>query len=55
MSHDLSRLRYIIAAIPDVPCTFDDMRLSAVGQRLRPLVKYLSDTVHNKNLIRALM
>ncbi|QKX53072.1 uncharacterized protein TRUGW13939_00143 [Talaromyces rugulosus] len=47
--------RYIIAAIPDVPCTFDDMRSSVVGQRLRPLVKYLSETVHNQNLIRALM
>ncbi|CRG86599.1 UPF0182 protein [Talaromyces islandicus] len=47
--------RYVIAAIPDVPYTFDDMRSSAVGQKLRPLIKYLSDNVYNQNLIRALM
>ncbi|KAH8700817.1 hypothetical protein BGW36DRAFT_425622 [Talaromyces proteolyticus] len=47
--------QYIITAIPDVPCSFDDMRLSVVGHRLRPLIKHLSDNVHNPTLICALM
>ncbi|KAL1987458.1 hypothetical protein VTN96DRAFT_3840 [Rasamsonia emersonii] len=47
--------RYIIAAISDVPCTFDQMRSSFLGQRLRPLIHSLSENVHNPSIVCSLM
>ncbi|KAL1969166.1 hypothetical protein VTN77DRAFT_420 [Rasamsonia byssochlamydoides] len=47
--------RYLVAAISDVPCTFDQMRSSILGQQLRPLITSLSENVHNQSIICALM
>ncbi|KAL2214918.1 hypothetical protein M432DRAFT_554467 [Thermoascus aurantiacus ATCC 26904] len=46
---------YLIRAIPDVPYTFEQMRTSVFGHELRPLITYLSENVHNPNIICALM
>ncbi|KAK2733916.1 hypothetical protein FQN55_003105 [Onygenales sp. PD_40] len=46
---------YIIAAIPDIPYSFDQMRSTKVGHQLKELATSLSDNVHNPIIISALM
>ncbi|KAL1998344.1 hypothetical protein VTN02DRAFT_6362 [Thermoascus thermophilus] len=46
---------YLIHAISDVPYTFEQMRTSVFGHELRQLIASLSESVHNPNIICALM
>jgi hypothetical protein len=47
--------RYIVAVLPDVSVSFEQISASGTGHQLRPLIASLSSNVHNPSFISALM
>lgn len=45
---------YFIDAI-EAPHTFEQLRTASVGHILKPLIKSLSDTCHNPDIVSALL
>jgi hypothetical protein len=46
---------YLNVAVPDVACTFEQLRSSAYGHKLRLLIGSLAENSHNPWIISALM